>query len=65
MLNGIGSFVSFLNFFLFRAAPAALGVPRVGVNQSCSCWPIPQSPQDGIQAASVTYAHRLWKMPGP
>ena len=27
----------------------------LGLNQSCSCWPIPQSQQCGIQAVSATY----------
>ena len=30
-------------------------VPRLGVDQSCSCWPTPQPQQQGIQAPSVTY----------
>ena len=30
-------------------------VPRLGSNQSCSCWPTPQPQQCGIQATSATY----------
>ena len=42
-------------FFFFRAIPAACEVPRLGVTQSCSCWPTPHSQQQQIQAASATY----------
>ena len=41
-LNGI-FFQSFFFFFFPRAAPVAhMEVPRLGLNQSGSCWPTPQ-----------------------
>ena len=50
-------------FFLFcflGPHPWHMEVPRIGVesklNRSCSCQPMPQAQQLGIQAVSVTYA---------
>ena len=34
-------------------------VPRLGSNQSCSCWPTPQPQQLQIRAASVIYTTAL------
>ena len=47
------SFFSFLSFL----GPhwCHMEVPRLGYNQSCSCRPIPQPQQHGIQATSVSY----------
>ena len=43
-------------FFLFTTAPAAYGSSQArGLNQSHSCWPIPQPQQRQSRAASVIY----------
>ena len=51
----MGTLKNFFFFSLFRAAPAAYGSFHMKLNQSCSCWPIPQPQQCGPQAAPVTY----------
>ena len=51
-------FSCFYFFFLmlFRAALTGIWkLPSKGLNQSCSCWPVPQPQQHKIWAASVTY----------
>ena len=45
----------FLIFF-FRLHPRHVEVPRLAVEQSCSCWPTPEPQQQKIQAASATYS---------
>ena len=44
----------FFLFLLFRAAPVAYGVPRLGVKSELQLKPIPQPRQRGIRTASVT-----------
>ena len=48
----------FLFVFFFCSGPNLwhTEVPRLRVNQSYSCWPMPQPQPPWIQAASVTYA---------
>ena len=47
---------NFVLVLLFRATPTAYGSSQArGLNQSCSCWPMPQPELCGIRAASVTY----------
>ena len=42
--------------FCFLGWPQGhMEVPRLRVNQSCSCWPPPQPQQSGIRASSATY----------
>ena len=56
-----GSVSVFHNFFLFfwsffQGHIDSIGrFPGQGSNRSCSCWPIPQPQQRGIQAESETY----------
>ena len=47
----------FFFFFLIFLGPHQwhMEVPRQGPNQSCSCRPMPQPQQHGIQATSATY----------
>ena len=45
----------FLSFVLLGLHPWHKEVPRLGSNQSCSCWPTPQPQQGRIWAASTTY----------
>ena len=47
--------ILFIIFFL-RLLMWHMEVPSLGVELSCSCQPMPQSQQCGIQAASVTYS---------
>ena len=42
-------------FFFLGPHLKHMDVPRLGVESSCSCWPIPQPQQCGIQAASANY----------
>ena len=55
-------FFSFCFIYLFIYSFCFLGlhlwhmeVPRLGLNQSCSCWPVPQPQQRRIRATPVTY----------
>ena len=42
--------------YFFRATPVAYGSSQaMGWIKSCSCWPMPQPQQCGIQATSVAY----------
>ena len=43
--------------FLFRAAPAAYGSPRLGLNWGCSCRPTPQPQQHGIRAYTTAHSN--------
>ena len=45
----------FFFFFLFRVTPVTYGIPRLGVNQSCTCWPMPQPQKCRMGAVSVNY----------
>ena len=48
-----GFFFFFLVFF--GPHPQLMEILRLGSNQSCSCWPMPQPQQRQIRAMSVTY----------
>ena len=50
------TFFSSFFFPLFKAAPTTYAGSQARVNQSCSCWPMPQPWQHRIQAMPATYA---------
>ena len=47
-------FIYLFIFVFLGPHPRHMEVPRLGSNQSCSCWPMPEPQQCGIRAVSVT-----------
>ena len=45
----------FSSFLLFMVTLGKWKFPGQGLNQSCSCWPLPQPQPHQIRAMSVTY----------
>ena len=53
--NGLLWFFWNFFFFAFRGHSPDMKIPRLRVNQSCSCWPMPQPQQCRILATTATY----------